>query len=510
MTTKQKAVNIGAGLSVIIIVAYLAGMRHHGGEATAPPTSPPVAEATLWTCSMHPEIQLPNPGKCPKCAMDLIPLSGHSELKSNQIQLTKHAQELAKIVTTRVAEREIHMDLELTGKLNVDETKVYEVSSRFPARLDRLFVDYTGLKVNKGDHMVTAYSPELLSAQAELVQSRKAVDRLTKSASPIIRDSAIATLKAAREKLRLWGMTATQIDDAETGKATGDHVTLFAPHSGIVTGKYVNQGDYVKEGTRIYSITDLSRLWLELDAYESDLAWIHYAQEVEFHTVAFPGERFTGIISFIHPVLNDKTRTVKIRVNVKNADGRLKPNMYVGAHIKVTIKRDGTMINNRMSGKWISPMHPEIIKDGPGECDICGMDLVPAEKLGFSASKTYPKPLVIPASAALVTGKRAIVYVQLPEGVFEGRQVRLGPKAGHHYIVLDGLKKGDIVVTHGAFKVDSSLQLKAKRSMMSPDETVTPKEKRSEGSGSEGSHSEGSHSEGSHSEGSHSEGSHAH
>jgi Cu(I)/Ag(I) efflux system membrane fusion protein len=169
--------------------------------------------------------------------------------------------------------------------------------------------------------------------------------------------------------------------------------------------------------------------------------------------------------------MDEKTRTVKVRVIAENADGSLKPGMFVRATVRPKVAAGGRVMDPRLSGKWISPMHPEVVKDGPGKCDVCGMDLVRAEELGYTVAKDQEAPLVIPASAPLITGKRAVVYVKVPgteRPTFEGREISLGPRAGDHYTVRSGLKEGELVVVKGNFKIDSALQIEAKPSMMSP------------------------------------------
>ena len=155
---------------------------------------------------------------------------------------------------------------------------------------------------------------------------------------------------ASRDKLRLWGLTDEQIKNFEATKQIMDHVTTYSPMEGVVTTKHVDEGAYVKEGSVVYNISNLDYLWVELDAYESDLQWLHYAQEVSFTTEAWPGEEFKGRVSFIHPILNNKTRTVKVRVNVDNKDRRLKPDMFVRAEVRVNINAAGQVkcLINRM------------------------------------------------------------------------------------------------------------------------------------------------------------------
>jgi Cu(I)/Ag(I) efflux system membrane fusion protein len=331
-------------------------------------------------------------------------------------------------------------------------------------------VDFTGITVNKGDHMVDLYSPELISAQAELLQALKATGGITSNTSDLMKRTTLATLKAARDKLRLLGLSLAQIEKIESVGEPVTHITVYSPMGGVVIHKHATEGMYVNTGTPIYTLADLSRLWVMLDAYESDLPWIRYGQEVEFSTEAYPGHVFKGKISFHDPILNAKTRTVKVRLNVDNSGGKLKPGMFVRSVLRAKVAQGGAAMDPELAGKWICPMHPSVIKNQPDTCDICEMDLVATESLYAAAIEPNEPPLVIPATSPLITGKRAIVYVKIPNAdrpTFEGRQVVLGPRAADYYLVKEGLAEGEIVVTNGNFKIDSALQIQAKPSMMS-------------------------------------------
>lgn len=456
---------------VVVVIVFVIGLMFGGGGSPSghehgEGAASTAAKAQIWTCSMHPQIRQPKPGQCPLCGMDLIPAAagGEEELSPRQLKLTPSAIKLASIQTARVARRSVASDIRMVGKVTTDETRVRYITSRVPGRLDRLYVDYTGISVRKGDHLVYLYSPQLITAQQELLQALKTAKTFAHGKS---------TADAAREKLKLWGLPPEQIRNIEKRGKTTDHLTIYSPMSGIVIHKNAVEGMYVQTGSRIYTIADLSGVWVKLDAYESDLSWLRYGQTVEFETEAYPGEVFKGRISFIDPVLDQKTRTVKIRVNVSNPQYKLKPEMFVRAVVHSRLSVSGKVMDPELAGKWISPMHPEIVKDGPGKCDICGMPLVKAEKLGFIAVDPGEKgaPLVIPASAPLVTGTRAVVYVKVAgkEGVFEGREIVLGPRTGDYYLVKEGLEENEEVVINGAFKIDSDLQIQAKPSMMSPD-----------------------------------------
>ncbi|MFC1452559.1 efflux RND transporter periplasmic adaptor subunit [Verrucomicrobiota bacterium] len=465
--------------AAVLLAVFAAGFVVRGCLAPKPrhltPAASDSAPAATWTCSMHPQIKLPKPGKCPICFMDLIPQEsgGEDETGLRELSVSENAAKLMEIETVPVERRFVTAAVRMVGKVDYDETRVSSITAWVPGRLDRLFVDYTGVSVKKGDHMVQLYSPELLSAQEELLQAINAARSSVPSDAGIARETTTATVEAAREKLRLWGLTPDQIAGIETRGKPDEQVTIYAPAGGIVVEKKAQEGMYVDTGTRIYTIADLARVWVNLDAYESDLAWLRYGQQVQFTTESHPGEAFTGSISFIHPVLDERTRTVKVRVNVPNEDGRLKPGMFVRAVAQAQIATGGRVMDAALAGKWISPMHPEIVKDGPGNCDVCGMPLVRAESLGYVGGEPTAEdmPLAIPDSAPLLTGKRAIVYVEVQgkdRPTFEGREIVLGPRGSNYYVVREGLKEGDRVVTKGAFKIDAELQIRAKPSMMMP------------------------------------------
>ena len=467
------------GIGAIAVLSFILGGLIVGRGGT-PATSErdgigmPAAEQ-LWTCSMHPQIKLPKPGKCPICFMDLIPLRSGSdvELGPRQLRLSETARKLAQIETSPAIRAFAAAEIRMVGKLAYDETKLAYITAWVPGRLDRLFADYTGVTVKRGDHLVRMYSPELLAAQEELLQAKVAVSTLHNTTSAVLRSTAQATLEAAREKLRLWGLTPRQIEELEKKQKASEELTIYAPIGGVVVHKDATEGMYVSTGTRIYTIADLSRLWVLFEAYESDLPWLGYGQHVEFTSPSFPGERFEAIISFIDPLVDPKTRTVKVRAIVDNPERRLKPDMFVSGVVESRIDSEGHIIDVNLADKWISPMHPEVVKSAPGKCDVCGMDLVPASSLGYvSEDKDRGiAPLLIPVTSPLITGKRAVVYVEIPNDdgpLFEGREVELGPRAGSYYVVKSGIVEGEMVVSNGAFKIDSELQILAKPSMMSP------------------------------------------
>ncbi|RMF88696.1 MAG: HlyD family efflux transporter periplasmic adaptor subunit, partial [Planctomycetota bacterium] len=427
-------------------------------------------ENVTWTCSMHPQIRSPKPGKCPICAMDLIPVKATTGALRT-VTISPEAAKLMHLETRPVERRFVTATIRMVGKVDYDETRLAYITAWISGRLDRLFADYTGVQVRPGDHLALIYSEELYAAQVELIQAIRQRQNQPPQGGLI---QSIDMVAAAREKLRLLGLTPEQIAEIEKRMAPSDHVTIYSPIGGIVVEKLRQEGDRVRIGDRIYTVADLTHVWVKLDAYESDIEWLRYGQDVEFTTEAYPGEVFHGRIVFMDPVLDPTTRTIKVRVNVNNEDGRLKPEMFVRAVVHAKVAAGGKVLDASLAGKWMCPMHPEVVREAPAACDICGMPLVRPESLGYAAMELgeAPPPLVIPATAPLLTGTRAIVYVQDPDAdvpTFEGREIVLGPRAGDYYLVRSGLEEGELVVTRGNFKLDSALQILAKPSMMTPE-----------------------------------------
>ncbi len=463
MSNRNRILLFLGGIVLGIAVGFLVGQFRAGdasgsGQAA---TANDAGKETTWTCSMHPQVQQPDPGKCPICAMDLIPAGSAGSLGPRQFAMSAEARALADIETTPVERRLAEAEIRLVGKVDYDETRIKTIAARFPARIDRLYVDFTGIEVKEGDHLAHVYSEDLLTAQRELL-----VARGNPSQREIVRD-----------KLRLLGLPDAGIRAIEETGKTSDQMDIDAPTGGIVIERLVSEGAYVKKGDPLFRIADLSEVWVKLEAYESDLQWIRYGQPVTFEAEALPGREFEGIVAFLSPSLDPVTRTVNVRVNADNPDGALKPGMFVRARVTSRIAAGGRVVSPELKDKWISPMHPEIIRDEPGPCPVCGMDLVKASELGYAVlepENPEALPLVVPTSAVLITGERAIAYVEVPKTdrpTYEGREVELGPRAGDVYLVKSGLEEGESVVTQGAFKIDSALQIVAKPSMMSGHES---------------------------------------
>jgi membrane fusion protein, copper/silver efflux system len=423
----------------------------------------------LWTCSMHPQIKLPQPGKCPICFMDLIPLETGTDMGPGaglvQYSMSETAKKLAEVETTPVKRRPAKMMVRMVGQVYEDETRQATLTARVDGRLDEMYINFTGVSVNKGDPMVKIWSPTLIKSQVELFETIRS-------------DTDQAVLKGAEEKLIQYGMTQDQIDEIKKKKKPNLYVTLRAPISGVVTKKLALLGQFVKEGQDMYMINDFSRVWVKMDAYESDLPWIRYGQDVTFTTPAAPGRQFQGKVLFIDPMLDTKTRSVKVRVEADNPDFILKTGMFVSAELQAEVDSKGRVIKSEWAGKYVCPVHPrDEASAEPGVCPDSKMQLRPASSFGYSDDLPQELPLVIPASAPLITGKRSIVYVEVPgeRPTYELREVALGPRADEYYVVYKGLKEGERVVTKGNFKIDSAMQILAKSSMMAPLEEPSAK-----------------------------------
>lgn len=370
----------------------------------------------IWTCSMHPQIKQNKPGKCPICGMDLIPLrtsgSGNEEIDPAAIQMSKEAVALANVQTTVISRQNPVKDVQLYGTIQADERLSQSQTSHVSGRIEKLFINFTGESVRQGQTIATIYSPELLSAQQELLEAAK-----MQSTQP-------ALVQAAREKLRLWKLTDGQIAAIEKSGNVSALVDIKANTSGIVSNKKVNQGDYINQGSVLFDIANLSQVWAMFDAYEVDLPFLKVGDKIDFTLQAAPGKTFSGRISFIDPILDKTTRTAKVRVETANPNLQLKPEMYANAIIKAPLKQ-------------------------------------------------FSDNIVIPKSAVLWTGKRSIVYVKQPNTespAFMLHEVELGPSLGDSYVVISGLNDGDEIVTNGAFSIDASAQLEGKRSMMNTEE----------------------------------------
>lgn len=371
-------------------------------------------EATTWTCSMHPQVRSDKPGQCPICGMDLIPLStlqaSEEGVDPNEISMTESAAKLADVQTMTVTRGTPQKTIYLQGKIQVDERNIAELTARYGGRIEKLYINFTGQKVKKGEKLASIYSPELIAAQRELLEAIS------------FKESRPAIYNAAKSKLKLWDLTDGQIDAIQERGEPQMNFNVLSPISGTVMMRHVALGDYIKEGNPLFRIADLSHLWVVFDAYESDLPWIKEGDEVTFTVQALPGETFKGKVSYIDPFISSSTRVARVRVNVDNKNYALKPEMFVNGTVESEVAAESN-------------------------------------------------DLMIPKTAVLWTGKRAVVYVKVPgreNPTFMYRQIDLGPEAGKFYVVSNGLHKGEEIAVNGVFKIDAAAQLQGATSMMNP------------------------------------------
>ncbi len=413
---------------IVAVLGFALGRCSSSVELAEPDEQAESAE--VWTCSMDPQVRAPGPGACPICGMDLIPLdSAAGAAAQGQVELSERAAKLARISTTevvRIATPEL--DLRLLGRVEIDESRIRNVSAWVGGRVDKLHVRETGTVVRRGQTVATLYSPDVYAAHQDLLTAARQVAKL-RDASELARSSAAATLEAARERLRLLGISDAELERMAAAKGPRKAIPIPATEAGTVMERLVTQGQYVETGAVLYRIADLDQLWVQLDAYESDLPALLEGQTVDIEVEALPGERFTGEVAFIDPLVDPRRRVTRVRVEVDNEQGKLRPGMFVEA----------------------------VVRGQLGE-----------RELGRQ------KPLVVPASAPLFTGKRSLVYVEVPDAAFPTyvpRVVELGPRMGELYPVVAGLAAGERVVTHGAFALDADLQIRGGPSMMTqPDE----------------------------------------
>ncbi len=409
MNNRNKLISI---VITTLIIGLFFGWLFFGGnnQPKKEPTAP-ITENVIWTCSMDPQIRQNEPGKCPICGMDLIPLAtDNSHENPAVIQMTKTAMKLANIQTMIVGNKVAVKEVRLNGKVQVDERNVYMQTSHIEGRVEQLMVNFTGEAIQKGKVLAILYSPELVTAQEELFQAFK------------IKESQPELYQAARGKLKSWKLTENQISKILANGKPIERFPIIADVSGIAIQKKVNLGEYVMRGTPIYEIADLSKLWILLDVYESDLPFVKVGDQVSYTIASLPGETFSGKVSFIDPMINPETRVASARIELKNISQKLKPEMFVTGIIK--------------------------------------------NEVGKMGSKNQ---IVVPKSAVMWTGERSIVYIKVSETEKVGfvlREVVLGPSLGESYVITAGLNEGEEIVINGTFTVDAAAQLAGKPSMM--------------------------------------------
>jgi len=398
---------------LVLVLVFLVG-----GAGCAPDTKPSDShiasqEATgdVYTCPMHPSVATERPGACPICGMALVKRSTAHEATAAELEHLRAVslsptQRVSANVATTVAERSVlTKSIAVVGIVDYAEPLQVSVSARFSGRIEKLHVNSTGMRIARGEDLFELYSPDLISAQQDFLLALSAVS----AQAGETRSAQDRLLETSRTRLSLhFGLTEQQTLELEQTKTVRQSATFSAPISGTVIRKMVQEGQYVSEGQELYQLADLSRVWIILDVYEQDVRSLRIGQKVSLASAAYPEEHFTGRIIFIDPVVNPETRSVRVRTEFANTQGKLKPEMFVEASIQV-------------------PSQPGI---------------------------------VIPASAVLSTGSGSVVWIQTGDNIFEPRPVTLGPKSSALVLILDGLQEGDRVVTSGGYLIDSESLLR--------------------------------------------------
>jgi Cu(I)/Ag(I) efflux system membrane fusion protein len=324
--------------------------------------------------------------------------------------MSESALKLAEVQTDRVRKGIASKEIRLYGTVQADERLLQSQTAHVPGRIEQLLINVTGETVKNGQLIAKIYSPELVTAQKELLEAKSLGGRYP------------AVLEAAREKLRNWKLSEQQIQGIENSGMVTSTFEIYANTSGIVINRRVNEGDHVSTGMVLFDVADLTNVWGVFDAYESDLPWIKLGQKIEFTTQALPGKTLTGTVSFIDPLIDPVLRIARVRIELKNSSLQLKPGMFINGLVRSGLKGSDQLIT-------------------------------------------------IPQSAVLWTGTRSIVYVKIPGTEypsFKMREITLGASMKDSFIVLDGLQEGEEIVTNGVFSVDASAQLSGKPSMMNP------------------------------------------
>ncbi len=369
-----------------------------------------VEQIEYWTCTMHPQVHMDGPGVCPICGMDLIKkVVEKEETPANEedmanlptgqvgmVSLSGKKQVLANVSTVVVKKENLQEQVTAYSYLDFVENNRKTISARFNGRIEKLYVDNTGDYIKKGQPLFEIYSPDLVQAQNEYLIALNNSSNST------------TLLKASKKKLEIFGLTSEQIQTLEKTHEINIILTYFSPISGTVIEKKVQEGVYVNEGTAIYDVAELSTLWNIAEVYENNLSSVRVGRPVKLRLRAYPGEEFNGKVTFIYPVVNSQTRTIKVRSEFSSYGGKLKPQMY-------------------------------------GETIF---------------SNTGGQGLLVPVNAVIIAGQRTVVWAKAGDGMFEARSVQIGNRFGDKYQILSGINEGDEIAATGGFLIDSESQLK--------------------------------------------------
>ncbi len=352
-----------------------------------------------YTCAMHPSVKSATPGSCPICSMDLIAVT-HQDVASNSITIDNRRRQMIGIETEKVTHVDLNKEIRAVGQVTYDERRLSNVTLKFDAWVGELHADYVGVQVNKGDVLFTVYSPELLAAQQEYLETLKRLAR---------RGSNDSLLIAARQRLKLWDISSWEIKALEKRGRPLEYIPIYASSTGTIVEKNVEEGSAVKSGETLFRIADLSQVWVEAEVYEADIELISEGMNATITMPYLPSKKIEATVDYIYPYLEGDSRTARIRLNLDNANGALKPDMY--AEVK-------------------------LIAD-------------------------YGHRLAVPEQAVMIAGDSRVIFVDLGEGKLKPIKVKIGRRVNSFIEVIDGLKLGDTIVTSGNFLIASETKLKA-------------------------------------------------
>jgi Cu(I)/Ag(I) efflux system membrane fusion protein len=486
-----------------LVFAYWDTIWNRYDKWMRPPTQGHVHASVAgieYYCPMHPSVIRNEPGNCPICGM---PLSKRKkgekatlpEGVTARVQLAPFRIRQAGIRTDAVSYAPLVETLTTVGTVEYDERRLAQIPSkvRGMSRVEKLFVNFTGVSVKQGETLAELYSPELYQAIQELLlaqrSAREAPRMQSQLARSVLGDPQELT-RLAVEKLKLWGLTQAQVDEILRQGKADVRVPIVSPIGGIVVKKAVVEGRYVAEGETMFEVADLDRVWVKAQVYEDQVGLVREGQAVEATVEAFPGQSFMGEVAFIQPRVDPATRTIEVRYDINNPDHRLLPGMFATVTLKTPVAetplfRGRTVSASRPGG---AARHTSLTVEEQKVCPVTNAKLgsmgepIPVETGGQKVwtccagcppklkadparylARLAPPPqdgvLSVPESAVIDTGALKLVYVEAEPGVFEGRKVVLGPRSGDRFPVLEGLSAGEKVVANGAFLVDAESRL---------------------------------------------------
>lgn len=359
-----------------------------------------------YTCSMHPSVNQPGPGKCPICGMELVPVTKQQQ-RDGVVIIDEARRQLIGVRTATLAEAPMATQLHAIGKVTYDESSYADVNLKVGGWITKLLVNQTGQRVSRGQTLFMLYSPELYAAQLDFQLTLRGARAGTEASAEGAAARVEQVVRAARKRLQLLGVSDAQIDAIAAAAEPLEAIPINSPVSGFVIEKDVVEGAAVQASMRLFRIAALDKIWVEADVYEDDLAHVHAGQAAEVKLDYLPGRTYEAKVSYVYPYFESGARTGRVRVEIQNQELELRPGMYA----RVTLS---TAIGRRLQ---------------------------------------------VPASAVVYTGPRRLVFVDLGEGRFKPQEVRLGVEAEGMYEVLDGLKPGDSVATSATFLIAADARI---------------------------------------------------